>query len=296
MKAVIYTSFGSPEELKVAEVPKPVPKDDEVLIKVAAASVNSWDYDLVIGKPYVYRLLFGLFKPRYEIIGIDVAGTIEAVGKNISRFKAGDEVFADVSETGFGAFAEYVCTKESLLAHKSKKMSFEEAASLPHAGVLALQGLKQYGKIQHGQQIIINGAGGGVGTIGLQIAKHWGAEVTCVDKGNKLDMLLSLGADHVIDYTKEDFTKTGKKYDLIIDPVAKRPISHYRRVLKEKGAFVLIGGSVSTIFQTFTLGALYSKKNGQRIGFLPHKPNGSDLDFLTEFFDSGILKPVIDKI
>ena len=295
MKAIVYRKFGSTDELKLEEVPKPVPKENEVLIKVKTASVNSWDYDLVIGRPYVYRLLFGFFRPRYNIIGIDVAGTVEAVGKNIKRFEVGDEVFGDISASGFGAFAEYACAPEHLIAHKLKEMSFEEAAAIPHAGVLALQGLRMNGKVTPGQKVLINGAGGGVGTIGLQLAKKWGAEVTCVDKGNKLEMLRTLGADYVIDYTKEDFTDSGKLYDLIIDPVAKRPIKHYARALRRNGSFVLIGGSISTIFQVFTMGRMMGKRTGKKIGFLPHQPNAEDLKYFNDFYQSGIVKPVIDR-
>jgi NADPH:quinone reductase-like Zn-dependent oxidoreductase len=174
-------------------------------------------------------------------------------------------------------------------------MSFEEAASIPHAGVLALQGLRFYGEIQPGQKILINGAGGGVGTLGLQLAKHWGAEVTCVDSGKKLDMLLSLGADHVIDYTRENFTKNGKQYDLIVDAVAKHSVKDYKKALSPNGSFVLIGGSVSTIFQVMTMGWWITKKSGKKINFLPHKPNAEDLTYLKELFEDGILKPVIDK-
>lgn len=296
MKAIVYHKFGSPDELKMEEVEKPKPKDNEVLVKIHAASVNSWDYDLVMGKPYVYRLLFGFFKPRYKIIGIDMAGRIEAIGKNVKLFKVGDEVFGDISESGFGAFAEYVCAPENKLALKLTTMSFEQAASIPHAGVLALQGMRMHGEIKRGQKILFNGAAGGVGTFGLQMAKHWGAEVTCVDKGDKLDILLQLGADHVIDYTKENFTKNGKQYDLIVDAVAKNPVRNYDRALNPGGAFVLIGGSVSTIFQVMTRGPFMGKKSGKKFTFLPHKPSASDLNYLVGLFENGILKPVIKKI
>lgn len=297
MKAVVYEQYGSPDVLALKEVDKPVPKDDEVLVKVHAASVNSWDWDLVRGKPYLYRLLFGLFKPRYRIIGSDIAGHVEAVGKNVKQFQPGDEVFGDISGNGFGAFAEYACAPEKLLALKSPRMTFVQAAAIPQAGVLALQGLRQHGKIQPGQKVLINGAGGGVGTFVIQMAKVWGAEVTAVDHTKKLEMLRSVGADHVIDYTKEDYTvgTQGQMYDRILDNVARRSVFSYRRVLSPQGIFMMVGGSISTIFQVLFLGGLISNLTPKKIKLLMHQPNRKDLEFIQTLVESGKVVPVIDR-
>ena len=219
MKAIVYHKYSPPDVLELNEVEKPTPKDDEVLIKIHAASVNSWDWDLLRGKPFVNRLLFGLLKPKINILGVDIAGQVEAVGRNVKRFEPGDEVFGDISGCGFGAFAEYVCARENVLALKSTSMTFQEAAAVPQAAVLALQGLRDKGQIQKGQKVLINGAGGGAGSFAVQIAKSFGAEVTGVDSTGKLDMMRSIGADQVIDYTQEDFTKNGQVYDLILDVV-----------------------------------------------------------------------------
>lgn len=205
MKAMVCHNYGPPDVLKLEEVEKPTPKEDEVLIKVHAASVNSWDWDLLRGE-FMNRLIFrGLLKPKLKIIGCDIAGRVSAVGRNVTQFQAGDEVFGDISGVGWGGFAEYVCARENVLARKSANMSFAEAAAIPQAGVLALQGLRDTGQIQKGDKVLINGAGGGVGTFGIQIAKLFGAEVTGVDSTGKLEMMRSLGAEHVIDYTEEDF-------------------------------------------------------------------------------------------
>lgn len=294
MKAIVYHQYGSPDVLKLEEVKRPSPKDEEVLIKVKATSINSWDWDLVLGKPYAYRLLFGLFKPRYNIIGSDVAGIVEAVGKNVTYFKPGDEVFGDISGTGFGAFAEYVCTHESKLAFKPATLSFEEAAAIPQAGVLALQGLRSNGGIEAGQQLLINGAGGGVGTFAIQMTKLKGAEITAVDKGEKLDFLRSLGADHVIDFLKEDYTKNGKQYDMVLDVIAKRSIADYKRCLKPGGNFVVVGGSVSTLLKIGLI-APWAVKS-RKMGLLMHTPNRADLEILAAMFEKGELKPIIDKV
>src|SRR6187402_227402 len=215
MKAIVYTKYGGPGVLQIKEVEKPFPKDDEVLIKVHAVSINDWDLGLLHGD-FINRILNGIRKPKRTILGSDIAGRIEAVGKNISKFRIGDEVYGDLSGR-WGGFAEYVCAPEKALALKPAAMSFEEAASIPQAAMLAVQGLIDKGKLQSGQKLLINGAGGGVGTFGVQIAKQYAVEVTGVDHTHKLGMMRSIGFDHVIDYTKEDFTKSGKRYDLILD-------------------------------------------------------------------------------
>ncbi|GIK42937.1 MAG: NADPH:quinone reductase [Chloroflexota bacterium] len=294
MKAIVYQKYGPPDVLELQEVEKPNPKDNEVLIKVQAASVNSWDWDLVTGKPLIYRLVFGLQKPKHPIIGSDIAGRIEAVGRNVKQFQPGEEIFGDVSGCGFGAFAEYVCAREEVLALKPAGMTFAEAAAVPQAGVLALQGLRQ-GQIKKVQKVLINGAGGGVGTFAVQMAKSWGAEVTGVDNREKLDLLRSLGADKVIDYTQEDFTKTGQRYDLILDVVAHRSIFDYKRALSSEGILVIVGGSIAAIFQAVTLGTWFSKTGPKKMGILAHKPNASDLELIKELIETGKVVPVIDR-
>ncbi|MBX3252703.1 MAG: NAD(P)-dependent alcohol dehydrogenase [Chitinophagaceae bacterium] len=294
MKAVIYTKYGGPEVLRYADVPKPVAGKEEVLVKVHAASVNSWDWDMLRGKPWLYRLLFGLFKPRHTIAGCDIAGRVEATGSNVTRFKPGDEVMGDISET-WGGYAEYVCVKEKQLSKKPASLSFDVAACIPQAGVLALQAVYDKKILRKGDRVLINGAGGGVGTFALQLAKLLGAEVTCVDSADKLDMLLLLGADEVIDYNREDFTKRGKKYDLVIDVVASRSVFSYRRCLKLHGMFVMIGGSVSSLLQAAILGPLLSKKGGKTLSILVHTPN-KNVPLINSLVESGQLKPVIDKV
>lgn len=291
MKAIVYQKYGTTNNLKLNEVEKPQPKENEVLIKVTAASVNSWDWDRVRGRPYILRFE-GLTKPKYPIIGCDVAGIVEQVGANVKRLKVGDQVFGDLSTSGWGGFAEYVCADENVLALKPKEMSFEDAAAIPQAGVLALQGLKK-GGVKSGMKILINGAGGGVGTIGLQIAKHYGAEVTCVDKTEKLELLKNLGADNVIDYKSTDFRDVGIKYDLILDNVASPPLSKYCGALKSEGKFIVIGGKSGTIFKVLIFGKLIEKFRGKEFSLLMHKPNREDLDELSELHLAGKMKPVI---
>ena len=293
MKAIAFTKYGSPDFLELKEIEKPTPNDDEVLIKVHAASINSWDFELLSGKPFANRLMFGLLKPKIKTLGADIAGRVVAVGKNIKRFSPNDEVLGDLSGYGWGGFAEYVCTSENSLALKLKSMTFEEAASIPQAAVLALQGIRDKGQVQPGQKVLINGAGGGVGTFAVQMAKSFGAVVTGVDSTKKLDIMRSIGADHVIDYTKEDFTKNGQHYDLILDNVASRSISAIKRALGPKGIYVIIGGSTARIMQFVFLGPLISK-NGKKMGLLIYETN-KDLAFIQKLVEEGKIKPVIDK-
>jgi len=292
MKAIVYHQYGQPDVLQLEEVPQPVPKEGEVLVKIQAASINAWDWDLLTGKPYIYRLLFGLFKPKHPIIGSDFAGLVEAVGSGASQFKPGDKVYGDISEVGFGAFAEYACAPENLLSRVPEGLSFEEAAAAPQAAILALQGLQYNGGLQPGQQVLINGAGGGVGAYGIQMAKHFGAEVTAVDHAGNLDMMRSLGADHVINYHQEDFTKTGRTYDLVIDNVLNRSLSACRRVLKPGGAYGVIGGKALAITRTALLGSLFSN---YKMGIVMFKPNQAILNTISKLFESGHLKSVIDR-
>ena len=293
MKAMVYTKYGTPDVLQLKEVEKPGPEDNEVLIKVHAASVNSWDWDLLRGTPFVNRLMFGLLKPKV-ILGCDIAGRVEAVGRNVKQLQPDDEVFGDLSGCGWGGFAEYVCPRENALALKPACLTFEQAAAVPQAALLALQGLRYKGQIQPGQKILINGAGGGVGTFAVQMAKSLGAEVTGVDSTQKLEVVRSLGADHVIDYTQEDFTKNGKPYDMILDVAGFRSIYDYRRVLGPGGVYVMIGGSSALVFQLMFLGPWISMVGSKKMGILLHKPN-KGLDYMTGLFEAGKVVSVIDR-
>ncbi|MGI9227659.1 MAG: NAD(P)-dependent alcohol dehydrogenase [Gammaproteobacteria bacterium] len=294
MKAIVFTKYGPPDVLKIKEVEKPTPKDDEVLIKVKSASVNDWDWCLIRGSPFYIRLLCGFFKPKTQIPGVDIAGQVVAIGKNVSQFQPGDEVYGDLSENGFGGFAEYVCAPASSLALKPENITYVEAAAIPHAAMLALQGLRDLGKIQPGQKLLINGAGGGVGTLGVQIAKAIGVEhVTGVDSSSKLDMMRLVGFDHTIDYKQDDFTKIEQTYDLILDPKTNRSIFKYLRVLKPNGSYVTVGGLTARLFQALFFSPIirfFIKKNVHVLGLKPNK----DLDYMNKLLEAGHVKPVID--
>ena len=293
MKAIVFTKYGAPDVLQLKEMPKPSPGEEEVLVKIHATAVNDYDWSMVRGKPYLYRLMFGLWKPKKQIPGMELSGTVEAVGKNVRTFQVGDAVFGDISEYGFGSFAEYLCIHEKALVLKPAAMSFEEAAAIPHASLLAHQGLVEIGKIQKGQQILINGAGGGVGTFGLQLAKLYDAEVTGVDTGNKLGMMQSIGFDHVIDYKKEDFTKNGQRYDLILDAKTNRSIFSYARSLKPNGTYVTVGGHLSSLLALLLLKPWSSTFSAKRFHILALKPN-KGLAYISELVEAGKLKTVID--
>jgi NADPH:quinone reductase-like Zn-dependent oxidoreductase len=293
MKAIYYDRYGSPEVLALREVNRPAPKANEVLVEVRAASVNSWDWDMIRGKPWIIRL-WGLTGPRYKIPGADIAGVVESVGSRVNKFKAGDEVFGDLCESEWGGFAEFTCAKESALALKPSSMSFVEAASLPQAGLMALQGLDQ-GNASNGKRFLMNGAGGGVGTFAIQIANAMGMHVTAVDSFDKLDALQRLGAHRVIDYRTNDFTNTGDRYDLIIDVVATRSAKQYQRALNSNGSLVIIGGDLSKLFGTIAQSWLQSPRNGKKLGMLPYRANDG-LDRMIEHVQSGRVKPVIDSI
>jgi len=307
MKAIVYTRYGSPDVLQLQEVERPTPKEDEALVKVYATSINAADLEILRGN---WSARFGgPFKPRHKILGSDIAGRIEAVGRNVKQFQPGNEIWGDLSiPLGYGAFAEYVCVPENALRRKPVRMTFEEAAAIPSAGANAVQNLRgvgssspsillsDKGKIQPGQKVLINGAGGGVGTFAVQIAKSFGAEVTGVDSPHKLDMLRSIGADHVIDYTREDFTRSGQQFDFILDVVASRSIFDYKRALSPNGIFVMVGGSGAAILQAFTLGPLISMTGSKKMGIVMWKPNNQeDLEFLEELYASGKVAPVIDR-
>jgi len=291
MKAIIYTKYGSPDNvLELKEVEKPIPNDDQVLIKVQAASVNHTDWYLVTGEPYIVRFWSGFLEPKNKIPGGDIAGRVEAVGVNVKQFQPGGEVFGDKAASGHGAWAEYVCAYENELALKPANITFEEAAAVPQAAVSALQALRDVGQIQPGQKVLINGASGGVGTFAVQIAKSFQTEVTGVCSTRKMDMVRSIGADHVIDYTQEDFTKNEQRYDLILGVGGYHPISDYKRALSPKGIYVMIGGSTAQKSQA-VLQSPFSKKVGNLMG----KPNQKDLTFIKGLLEAGKVIPVIDR-
>jgi NADPH:quinone reductase-like Zn-dependent oxidoreductase len=294
MKAIVYTEYGSPDVLELKEVDKPTPTDNEVLVKVYAVSANAADLHLLRADPFLIRLSSGLLKPKNTILGSDIAGRVEAVGRNVKQFKPGDEVFGDISAGGWGGFAEYACAHEDALVLKPANLSFEEAAAVPMAAVTALQGLRSKGHIQPRQKVLINGASGGVGTFAVQIAKAFGAEVTAVCSTRNLDIVRSIGADHVIDYTQEDFTQNGHRYDLILAANGYHPISDYRRVLSPTGTYVMSGGAMSQMTQAMLMGPWMSR-NGQKMGNLAAKPNKTDLAFVKELLEACKVKPVIDR-
>jgi NADPH:quinone reductase-like Zn-dependent oxidoreductase len=296
MKAILYSQYGTPDVFHCTEVGIPVPKENEVLVKVHASSINSWDWDMLIGKPWLSRMFSGIRKPKYKILGADVAGVVEAVGNSVKNFNPGDEVFGDNAGGGFGAFAEYVAVPEKLLAKKSAKMSFEQAAALPQAGLLAMQGLRYKKEIKSGDEVLINGAGGGVGTIALQYAKSIGARVSCVDKEEKFELLISLGADECMDYRKTDYTKTGKQYDYILDVIAHKSTADYKRALKPDGVFAMIGGSMrGLLFQMMVVQPVLSKYRKKKLGIMGYRVNREGLDELCRLFEEGKIKPVIDS-
>jgi len=292
MKAIVYTKYGTPDALQFKEVAKPAPRDDEVLIRVHAVSINDWDWGLLQGVPLANRLNNGLLKPKNKILGSDIAGRVETLGKSAKRFKPGDEVYGDLSGR-WGGFAEYVCARESSLSLKPPGMSFVEAAAIPQAAMLAVQGLLDKGQIRQGQKLLINGAGGGVGTLGVQIAKLHGVQATGVDSSGKLDMLRTMGFDQVIDYTKEDFTRSGQCYDLILDVKTNRSVFAYTRALCPHGVYVTVGGSTVRLLQALLLGPWISLITKKRIRMVLLKPN-KDLAYMNELFEAGKLKPVID--
>ena len=296
MKAIVYHTYGSPDVLKLEEVQKSVPQDDEVLIKVYATSVNAGDWHLMRGKPFLTRLMgYGLLKPKHKILGADIAGRIEMVGRNVKQFQSGDEVFGNTAKYGFGGFAEYVSVPENALVLKPTNISFEEAAAVPQAALTALQGLRDKGQIQPGQKVLINGASGGVGTFAVQIAKAFGTEVTAVCSTGKMEMVRSIGADHVIDYTQEDFTQNGQRYDLILASNGYHPISAYQRALSPQGIYVVTGGSTAQMFQAMLLGPWRSRNSSQKMGNVLVKPNQKDLIFMKELIEAGKVTPVIDR-
>lgn len=293
MKAIVCEKYGSPDVLELREVARPIPKDDEVLVKVHAVSINDWDWGLLQGSALIDRLLFGFFRPRNAILGSDIAGRIEAVGKNVTQFRPGDDVFGDLSGR-WGGFAEYVCAPHAALALKPASMTFAEAASIPQAAMLAIQGLRDIGGIQRGDKVLINGAGGGVGTFAIQIAGLYGAEVTGVDSSGKLDFMRSVGFDKVIDYTQEDFTHGGTSYDLILDVKTNRSPFDYARALKPNGRYVTVGGSMARLLQILLIRPFMAITSKKTLRLVVLKPN-KDLAYCRELFEAGKVKPVFDE-
>ena len=294
MKAIVYTQYGSPDVLHLKEVDKPLPQDHQLLIKVHAASVNT--LDLTMRGPFLARIITGgLLKPKNQRLGVDLAGQVEAVGSSVTQFQPGDEVFG----RGAGAFAEYVCARDDAVVLKPTILTFEAAAAVPVAALTALQGLRDKGQIQPGQRVLVNGASGGVGTFAVQIAKSFGAEVTAVCSTRNVDLVRSIGADHVIDYTQADVTRNGQQYDLILAVNGYHPISAYRRALSPTGVYVLVGGSKTHLYQALLqallLGPLISRTGGQKMRFFITKPNRQDLAFVKELLEAGKVKPVIDR-
>lgn len=300
MKSTILTKYGSPDHLLLKDIDPQSPGEDEVLVKVRAASVNSWDMEIIKGVPFVNRMTFGVFGPKEDkYLGIDMAGVVEQVGGNVKGFHPGDEVFGDLSACGMGAFAEYATAREKDLTPKPDGLTFEQAAAVPHTATLALQGVRNKGQIKDGHRIMINGAGGGSGTFGLQLAKHFGAEVTCVDRPEKRDMLMDLGADRFIDYTTEDFSEDRDAYDLILDVVTYRSIFDYRRALAPGGRYVMLGGGDwgrvwRTVFAGPVITFLGKWNTRKKMGVLMHEAN-KDMESISELLEAGILKPMIDR-
>lgn len=294
MKAIVYHEYGSPNVLRLADVEKPTPADEEVLIKINAVSINGSDRENLIGRP-LYARIGGLRRPGQQILGSDIAGRVEFAGKDHTEFKPGDEVFGELP--GYhGGFAEYACTHGRTMARKPASLTFEEAAAIPQAGAIALQGIREKGQVQAGEKVLINGAGGSTGSFAVQLAKLAGAEVTGVDNGYKLDFMRSLGADHVIDYAQEDFTKTGKQYDLILDLIAHRSVFAYQRALRPDGTYYMVGGSVGVMFQVLLFGSLISRFTGRNIRFLAVPQNRKDLVAITALCEGGKVVPAIDRV
>ncbi len=292
IKAVVYEKYGPPGEVhQLKEIEKPTPNDTEILVKVHASAINSSDATLTRGKPFLGRLWQGFFRPKNKTLGSDIVGKVESVGRNVKQFKVGDEVFGDIGDIGFGGFAEYVSVPEKTLVLKPNNLTFEEAAAVPQASVVALQGLRNHGQIQKGQKVLINGASAGIGTFAVQIAKSFGAEVTGVCSTKKIDMIRSIGADHLIDYTKEDFTKSGQLYDLIFDVHVSHSISEYKGALAPNGAYIACDFNPTSVF----LGPLISLFGSKKVKSYMAKLNTKDLTHIKKLIEAGKIKPIIDR-
>jgi NADPH:quinone reductase-like Zn-dependent oxidoreductase len=293
MKAIVYTRYGSPDVLRFMDVEEPAPRDNEVLVKVQAVSLNRSDWEALRGKP-LYARIGGPLRPRHHILGSDIAGQVAATGRATTRFRPGDDVFADILSS-LGGFAEYVCVPESTLAPMPAGMTYEEAAALPQAGAIALQGIRDTGQVQPGQRVLINGAGGGSGMYAIQLAKLGGAEVTGVDNPEKLEFIRSLGADHVIDYTRADVTRNGRSYDLILDLAAHRSVLAYQRSLGPGGRYLYVGGSAATLLQVLLVGPLLGKAEGKKLRLLAVRLGVEGLAPLVGLCQAGTIATMIDR-
>ena len=296
MHAIVQSEYGGPEVLEFADVERPTPNPDEVLVRVVAASVGAGDWHLMRGEPFLIRLIYGGYRrPKFPTPGVDIAGQVEAIGRDVTDFEPGDEVLADLSEHGFGGFAEYVCVPANAVVLKPETVSFRTAAAIPTSAVAALQALRDAGELQSGEHVLINGASGGVGTFAVQIAKYLGAEVTAVCSTAKMELVLSIGADHVVDYTAEDVTTTGNQYDLILDTAGSHSMRSYGRILTPMGRYVMVGGPTRRFVATMALGPVLSALGRRRYCGFSLKPNPDDLRFLSGLLESGDLTPVIDQ-
>ena len=296
MNAICYSHYGGPEQLTLANVPTPALKPGHVLVRVKAASINSWDYDMLHARAFIMRVLNGFTRPKYRVLGCDVAGVVEATGQNCHHWQPGDEVFGDIASAGFGSFAEFVAVPEELLARKPAALSFHQAAALPQAGLLAIQGLRNRGDVKAGQRVLINGAGGGVGPIALTYAKSQGAHVTAVDRPEKFDFLRALGADELIDFTTTNYTRTGQRYDKILDVVAHRTAAEYRNALKPHGVFTMIGGSMGgLLLHMMIVEPLLSKFYNRKLGIMGYRVSREGLDELVRLLETGVIQVAIDS-
>lgn len=294
MKALVIRKYGFPENLCVNEVPKPEIAGNEILVKVKAVSINDWDLSNIEGKSLIARLMVGLFRPKINIMGSDIAGVVEAVGENVSKFKVGDKVYGDLSSNNFGGFAEYVTTSEKHICHMAEGMSFEVAAAIPQAGMLAYQALHDFSEIKEGMNILINGAGGGVGTFVVQMLKNHNVHLTGVDSEEKRELLQQLGYDAFIDYKKEDFTESDVKYDIIIDCKTNRPFHRYSKQLKENGEYITLGGDILKVLRIMLMSKQLEKKFGKRFSCVQLKTN-QNLSEINKMFENGILTSIIDS-
>jgi NADPH:quinone reductase-like Zn-dependent oxidoreductase len=295
LKAITYTRYGSPDVLRLEEVAKPTPSANEVLVKICAASVNAYDWRYVRADPFLVRLVGGLFKPRNPRLGADIAGRVEAVGSAVTQFRPGDEIYGDLAASGNGAFAEYIAVPESAVAPKPANLTYEQAAAVPMAAVTALQALRDGGRIRAGHQVLINGASGGVGTFAVQIAKAFGAEVTAVCSTRNVALVRSLGADHIIDYTREDITRSAQRYDLILAVNGYHPLLAYRRMLRPEGRYVMTGGSGTQLFEALLFGPLMSLVGRKRLAPFTATPSSKDLLIMKELLEAGKVVPIIDR-
>ncbi len=294
MKAIVFDHYGPPEGLSLQEVPAPVPAGHEVLVEVRAAALNAADWHVMRADPFLVRLMCGLFTPRVKRLGADLAGVVRAVGASVTRFRAGDEVFGCLPLGSWGSFAEQACAGEEVLALKPPQVGFDEAAAVPLAGLTALQALRDIGQLQAGQKVLVNGASGGVGTLAVQIAKALGGEVTAVCSSRNLELARSLGADHVIDYAREDFTNGAQRYDVVIAANGYHPLAAYKKVLSPRGRYAMVGGAGRQMAEAVFMGPWLSEKGGRRLGRVDMKPTRADMQFLADLLGAGKLTPVID--